>query len=152
MSVTFKAGSILSSMDVQAVVIPVNCVGVPGDGLAKDWATIAPSAAQRYRQYSDNGLMKIGEPVFLPRTFALADREWWVAFPTKNHWRDSSELMEIQLGLSNLTKKIGMFKIKSIAFPLLGAGLGGLSPTVVKEALVNYCGTQIPDVESYIYI
>ena len=152
MSVTFKTGSILSSMDVQAVVIPVNCMGVTGAGLAKDWATIAPSAAQRYRQYAENSMMLIGEPTFFSRSFSMANQQWWVAFPTKNHWRDHSELGEIQIGLVNLTKRIKLFKIKSIAFPSLGAGLGGLSPTVVKEALVNYCGTQIPDVEAYIYI
>lgn len=152
MSVTFKTGSILSPLLAQAIVIPVNCMGVPGAGLAKQWATIAPSAAQQYRERSSNGLMKIGEPLLLGRSQSMDLRDWWVCFPTKNHWQDYSELAEIQIGLSTLTKRLNFFKIKSVAFPLLGAGLGGLSPTVVKEALVNYCGTQIPDVEAYIYI
>lgn len=55
-----------------------------------------------------------------------------INFPTKNHWREQSKIEYIESGLQSLVEAIEHYKIKSIAIPALGCGLGGLDYKEVK--------------------
>lgn len=61
-----------------------------------------------------------------------------INFPTKNHWKEKSKLENIELGLQTLVMTIKELKIKSIALPMLGCGLGGLESKEVKSLFKNY--------------
>ena len=54
-----------------------------------------------------------------------------VLFPTKHHWRDRSDISLISSGLAFYNKFIDV----PAAFPLLGAGLGGLDQNDVLAVL-----------------
>ncbi|KAK0348315.1 hypothetical protein LTR94_037752, partial [Friedmanniomyces endolithicus] len=49
-----------------------------------------------------------------------------INFPTKRHWRGKSRMEDIDAGLVDLVRVIRERKIRSIAIPPLGSGLGGL--------------------------
>lgn len=50
-----------------------------------------------------------------------------INFPTKRHWRDPSQLEDIEAGLIDLAATLTVLNIHSVAIPQLGCGLGGLS-------------------------
>ena len=60
-----------------------------------------------------------------------------INFPTKRHWRDKSRLEDIQAGLKSLAVAIDKYKIKSIAIPALGCGLGGLDWRHVQSLIMR---------------
>jgi hypothetical protein len=60
-----------------------------------------------------------------------------INFPTKRHWRGESRIEDIDTGLVDLSKVIKEYQISSIAVPPLGAGLGGLDWSIVKEKIVS---------------
>ncbi|WP_396652128.1 macro domain-containing protein [Megamonas hypermegale] len=49
-----------------------------------------------------------------------------INFPTKIHWKNSSQLSFIDKGLDALILAIYKYDIKSISIPMLGYGLGQL--------------------------
>ena len=112
-----------------AIVNPVNCVGVSGKGLAKEFAVRYPDENQLYRAACNKGLITTGTGFAVGRLTRIQEIDnvrFIVYFPTKNHWRNPSKLQYIQDGLADLLTFCEEKKIKSIAMPKLGCGLGGL--------------------------
>lgn len=132
MTIIYTQGDILEDMS-QAIVIPVNTVGVPGAGLARAWAKRDLQAAKLYKALCKLERIKIGEVA----TITNEDR-LWVLFPTKEHWKDPSKLEWIEDGLIHLSQVIKDLQLKSIAIPALGCGLGGLDWEDVKPLMQAY--------------
>lgn len=145
-------GNILASK-CDTIVTTVNCVGIMGKGIAKT-LRLLDSQQRLYPTYVFN--YHSGEPD-LGKLFlysGLSNSRIWdkktLLFPTKNHWRNDSKMEYLEMGLKNFvnraqTIKNGRFilsepglKIKSIAFPLLGAGLGGLDKNKVLDLMYEY--------------
>ena len=65
-----------------------------------------------------------------------------INFPTKRHWREKSILDDIRTGVLALAEEIRQRKIRSIAIPPLGCGLGGLlvrvTPPTQPNARANF--------------
>jgi O-acetyl-ADP-ribose deacetylase (regulator of RNase III) len=61
-------------------------------------------------------------------------------FPTKRHWRDPSQLEDVQSGLEALARELCARHIQSVALPALGCGLGGLSWSVVRPLIEREFG------------
>lgn len=101
----------------------VNCVGVMGKGIAQEFKKRYPDMYRQYKIDCEHGRMKVGEPVFYTDLFGHSV----VNFPTKNHWKSPSLLKDIEKGLDTFLKKYEQWGIKSIAFPPLGCGNGGLA-------------------------
>lgn len=118
--ITFKTGSIFDS-DAQAIVNPVNTVGVMGAGLAKDFKMKYPHMYAEYLSLCYGNRMKPGCVKYIEDTDKII-----VPFPTKRHWRDPSELRFIEEGLKHFCSTYASHGIQSVAFPRLGCGLGGL--------------------------
>lgn len=60
-------------------------------------------------------------------------------FPTKLHFRDPSELEYIEAGMQKFVQTYAAKGIKSVAFPRLGCGLGGLDwDTQVNPLMKEY--------------
>lgn len=117
----YVAGNILDS-DCEALVNPVNCVGASGAGLAKRFAFRWPGYERTYRAACKRGQVKLGEVGWFP----IEDGRRIIAFPTKDHWRNPSQIEWIKGGLKSLHDLIERDGIKSIAIPALGCGNGGL--------------------------
>ena len=137
-------GNIFDSKCI-ALVNPVNCVGVCGKGLALDFKKKFPQNYVQYKEHCLGGYMRLGRVfITIDSTDSKYDnvRKYIVNFPTKNHWRNKSELSNIVDGLRDLNDYMsssGIYSsIISIAFPLLGCGLGGLSKEDVIQLIRNF--------------
>lgn len=115
------------------IVNPVNCVGVMGAGLALEFKNRYPEMFKLYRSLCKNNILILGNPYICDRNAIHADHDI-ILFPTKMHWKEQSKLSYIKAGLEQLLCYFNLFfeyEMKtqeiSIAFPLLGCGLGGLN-------------------------
>lgn len=135
--IQFKTGDILEE-DTEAIVNTVNCVGVMGRGVALQFKNAFPENFKAYEVACKKNLVKPGK-MFTIETNRLTNPKYIINFPTKRHWRGKSRIEDIQSGLEDLVQEVCDRKIKSIAIPPLGSGLGGLDwnkvRTLIEEAL-----------------
>lgn len=131
MAITYTDASIFD-LDVQALVNPVNCVGISGAGLAKEFARRYPDNDLRYRDACLKHLIVPGRGLI---TQGNPDGKFIVNFPTKRHWRDASRIEDVVRGLRNLHRELVRREIESVGMPALGAGLGGLHWPSVQHAI-----------------
>lgn len=131
-------GSIFDSQ-CECIVNPTNSIGVMGAGLARDFIRRFPDSCNLYNEISRRLLAEHGEALMEPWINSSIDERWFVMmFATKINWRHPSRLDYLE---ENLPKAIALLKerqIKSVAFPLLGAGLGGLSKQEVLEVMTRH--------------
>lgn len=64
--------------------------------------------------------------MFVTEVTELIAPRWIINFPTKEHWRDPSQLAWIETGLKDLRRFLTGHGVRSVATPALGAGNGGL--------------------------
>ena len=135
--------------DVEALVNPVNCVGVMGAGLAKQFKEKYPRYFQFYTACCKAEIIYLGN-VHIYETEAKTSHRYLISFPTKRHWKDVSEYPVIKEGLIDLCSVISAFRIASIAIPALGCGLGGLDWEEIKPLIYTILGN-LEDVEILLY-
>lgn len=132
-------GDIFSTPHKYAIVVPVNTQGVAGAGLAKEVAKRYPEWEQRYQRAFHGE--PAGQKVCL-HYIAECERNFWVSFPTKTHWRDTTSVSAIEAGLELLTDLLAhahpRWRGVPLAVPALGCGLGGamwedIFPLLVKH-------------------
>ncbi len=119
--------------DAQVLVNPVNLVGVMGAGLAKEFKDKYPEMFNEYKEECSNGSFKEGELLLYK-----SNNQWILNFPTKHDWRDMASIELIEKGLQNFVDTYEANGIKSIVFPRLGCGLGGLDWEVVGPMMHKY--------------
>lgn len=132
-------GNLLKQEDVDAIVNTVNCVGVMGKGIALQFKKKWPDNFKAYASACKSKEVKLGQ-MFTFELGALATPRFIVNFPTKDHWRSTSKIEDVESGLQSLVEHIARLDIRSIAIPPLGCGLGGLSWSEVKPLIVKYLG------------
>jgi O-acetyl-ADP-ribose deacetylase (regulator of RNase III) len=133
--ISYRDDSIFDS-HADAIVNAVNCVGVMGAGLAKAFADRYPRMEADYIYYCNEGLLRPGT---LHTYYSnLEDEPVIVNFPTKDDWKNPSELLFIDSGMEALTQLVRKFKLKSVAIPALGCGLGGLEWIDVHEIICHW--------------
>ena len=123
MPIFYNHGDIFES-NADAIINTVNCVGVMGAGLAKQFKERYPHNYTNYANACKTGKVEIGK-MYIPNV--LSPNKIIVNFPTKKHWRSPSQLSYIDDGLTALREYIDSAPIQSIAIPPLGCGLGGLN-------------------------
>ncbi len=113
----------LFATQAQTRVNTVNCVGIMGKGVAQEFKRRYPAMFEHYAERCARKQVRLGEPyLYCDRSGVLI-----VNFPTKDHWRSPSRLADIERGLNYFVKHYAQWGIKSVAFPPLGCGNGGLS-------------------------
>jgi O-acetyl-ADP-ribose deacetylase (regulator of RNase III) len=129
--IIYKQGSLFdSSADVY--VNAVNCVGVMSKGIALEFKNRYPKMYEWYREEC------------LARRVTIGKIQCWFScvfilnFPTKNHWRDKSKLEDIEAGLQDFVDWANTYGFRSVAFPKLGCGNGGLDWQDVKPLMEKY--------------
>lgn len=118
-----KSGSIFDypTTGLKALVNPVNCVGTMGAGLALAFKRRYPDMFKEYVTLCKTGQITVGK-VWC----------WWavdhfvINFPTKDDWRNSSQLSWISDGLDDLAIHATMMNMQSLLIPALGCGHGDL--------------------------
>jgi O-acetyl-ADP-ribose deacetylase (regulator of RNase III) len=137
--------------DADALVNTVNCVGVMGKGLALAFKQSYPAMFEAYRADCRRGLVATGR-MYVWANPNGSNPRLIINFPTKQHWRDRSQLEWIASGLEDLVDVIGTRRITSIAVPPLGCGLGGLHWPAVRELIHWAFTTNAPDVDLRLYL
>lgn len=141
--IQYKTGNILDS-GAEAYVNPVNCVGVMGAGLAKQFKKRFPDNFKEYKSECDRMEVMLGKCLFFDyRNVINLDISknypvWIINFPTKYHWKDQSKIECIEQALDDMIIQAninGHGGIYSIAMPRVGCGLGGLEWEDVKAML-----------------
>lgn len=140
-----KDGNIFDSK-CYCLVNPVNCVGVMGKGLAKEFKERYPIAYNLYLDYCKNGELKPGTL----RCCKTIDR-YIMFFPTKTHFKFPSSIEYIKSGLDYFVRNYKFLEpqmIRSFAFPMLGCGCGGLKKADVLSLMIE----KLKDLDVYIEI
>ena len=127
-----RRGDLLRT-DADALVNTVNCVGVMGRGVALQFKRAFPGNFKAYAAACKRGDVQPGR-MFVYETGQLEPR-FIINFPTKRHWRGRSRIEDIASGLTALKGEIRRRKIKSLALPPLGSGLGGLNWSDVRPLI-----------------
>ena len=140
----YEKGNIFDEPN-QVIVNPVNCEGAMSRGLALAFKEQYPGMFAVYKQECQSGKLRVGKP-----TLYKSSSPWILNFPTKDHWRLPSKLEYIETGLQYFIATYQKDDIISIAFPKLGAGLGGLPWNEVGPLMAKYL-SQL-DIDVYIYI
>jgi len=143
--IKFVTGNLLDAK-VDALVNTVNTVGVMGKGLALQFKKAFPANAKAYEAACRRGEVQIGK-MFIFEAGGIVLPRYIINFPTKRHWRGASKLEYIELGLRDLARVIHDRRIRTIAVPPLGAGLGGLDwetvRPLIERALSDVSGVDI---------
>src|SRR6266508_569402 len=143
-----KSGDVLRA-DAEALVNSVNCVGVMGRGVALQFRKALPENYEAYRKVCDRKELRPGT-VFVHDLNRLTNPRYVINFPTKEHWKAKSRIEDIETGLGALVREVRARKIRSIAMPPLGCGLGGLRWAKVKP-LIEEAFRKVPDVRVLLY-
>jgi uncharacterized protein YwgA/O-acetyl-ADP-ribose deacetylase (regulator of RNase III) len=118
----------------QTWVNTVNCVGVMGKGVALGFKQRFPEMFADYERRCRNGEVRLGRPYL----FKQLVEPWILNFPTKQHWRQVTNLQDIIGGLEYLEARYKDWGIKSLAVPPLGCGNGQLEWRVVGPTLYRH--------------
>lgn len=139
---------------MQTLTISVNCVGIMGKGLASTAKYRFPDLYVKYQDVCKKKRLKLGQPYIYKRESSVfedlsdqylylekidnSNQTWFLLFPTKNHWKNKSEIKDIEEGLKWLCRNYKQEKIESLAMPALGCGLGGLNWKEVGPLMCKY--------------
>jgi O-acetyl-ADP-ribose deacetylase (regulator of RNase III) len=124
--ITFKKEDIWET-DAEAIVIPVNCVGVAGAGLAEQAKNKHPEWFKQYQRTCRELKPVAGQTEGITFKFINAY--------TKNHWKESSKYSDVATCIWKIAKSKHQYK--SIAIPALGCGFGNLKWEVVRNFMVE---------------
>ena len=119
--------NIFTLKNVEAIVNPVNCCGVMGKGLAKQFADVYPDMVPLYVEKCNNRKLVIGSlHIYSPHYLVPTLPKFVVNLPTKDHWRNPSTLDMVETSIKVLVRWINSINLTSIAIPPLGCGCGML--------------------------
>ncbi len=131
--IEYRQGDILQA-DAEALVNTVNCVGIMGRGIALQFKNSYPANFKAYKAACEHGEVQPGR-MFVFETGQLTNPKYIINFPTKRHWRGKSRMEDIEAGLRALADEIRLRRIRTIALPPLGSGLGGLNWRDVRSRI-----------------
>ena len=137
--IVHEPGSDIFQSPASALVNPVNCVGVMGAGLAKQFRHRFPEMHNAYRNDCLQNRIRPGRIA----TYQEGNRTI-VCLPTKRHWKQPSRTTDVRDGLLDLARWCRENECASVAVPAVGAGLGGLPWTRVAD-LIRQAAQAMPD-------
>jgi O-acetyl-ADP-ribose deacetylase (regulator of RNase III) len=146
--VELKQGDILAA-DAEALVNTVNCVGVMGRGIALQFRKAFPENFKFYEAACNRDEVRPGR-VLVFETGLLTGPRFIINFPTKKHWRGDSRIEYIDAGLKSLIEEVRSRRIRSIAVPPLGCGLGGLDWNQVRPRILK-AFSDLPEVSVLLF-
>jgi O-acetyl-ADP-ribose deacetylase (regulator of RNase III) len=144
--IEYVHGNILES-DCEAIVNTVNCYGKMGRGLALAFKRRFPAMYLAYKCACDGDRVRIG----FMHLWQNPKGGWIINFPTKDHWRQPSQMDWIILGLQDLARIVKEKTIRSIAIPPLGCGLGGLHWYQVRAEIKRVHDQDLHDIRVVVY-
>ena len=144
MATRILVGDLLRSQ-AQTLINTVNCVGVMGKGIALEFKNHFPDMYQDYIERCNRHEVKPGQP-YAYRTLLPPQI---INFPTKDHWKLSSKLSDIEHGLEYLLAHYKEWDVQSLAIPALGCGNGQLEWRAVGPLIYRFAKQMDIPVELY---
>jgi len=141
-----KKGNIFQTT-CEALVNPVNCMGVMGKGLAYEFRLRYPDLYQEYKKQCEKNQIQIGKLWI----YKAKDGKVIVNFPTKYHWKYPSKIEYLEKGLKNFVEIYKQEGITSIAFPVLGSENGKIPLQVALNVMKMYLQNLDLKIEIYIF-
>lgn len=152
--ITILIGNLFNSK-CQTLVNTVNCVGIMGKGIALEFKKRFPAMFIDYQKKCKSQEVILGRPYLYKGKeeikqstfFDFESKEnklnssvnhWILNFPTKDHWRSTTSLNDIIIGIEYLLKHYKKWGIESMAIPPLGCGQGQLEWRIVGPTLYRY--------------
>ncbi|MBI9031217.1 macro domain-containing protein [bacterium] len=133
---------------MQTLVNTVNCAGVMGKGIAKEFKRRYPDMFEEYKNLCEAKEIKLGQLTIYDAKDIFSYNKI-LNFPTKDHWKSPSKLTDIVTGLDYFIENYQKWNITSIAFPPLGCGNGGLKWSYVGKIMYQKLYTLPIDIEIY---
>lgn len=143
--IIYTTGDLLKS-SAEALVNTVNCEGYMGKGIAYQFKLQYPENNKDYVSACKKGMLKVGKLHYFYEKGKII-----INFPTKNKWREKSNIQYIKDGLDELVLLINKLKITSIAIPPLGSGNGGLIWSEVKLIIEEKLSSLNNNIQILIY-
>lgn len=130
MSIEFVKGDLLASDQLEAIAHGCNCAGAMGKGIAKEIRARWPRMYDGYRRLCQERKFNLGD-VF------VWDGPEKVIFNlgTQQSWKSRAELWAIEHSVKTMLEIAESKGITNIGIPRIGAGLGGLDWTQVKDSI-----------------
>lgn len=145
-------GETIMKSRMQTITNTVNCVGVMGKGVALRFKNAHPTNFEDYVRRCSRNEVQPGVP-YVFRADSKRDKpelQLILNFPTKNHWRNPSEIEWVEGGLAILAQRYDEWGIKSLALPPLGCGNGGLDWVDVWPLIDRYLGAIGIEIEVWV--
>lgn len=130
--IRYYEGTVFNA-NAEAIVNTINCKGVMGAGIALEFQLRYPKMFERYVDMCKKGEIKIGKVDYYVESKPII-----INFPTKYDFKFPSKIQWIEQGLNNFVNTYLSYDIKSVAFPKLGAGRGGLEWEEVRLLMERY--------------
>lgn len=133
------------SYQVDAMINTVNCIGVMGAGIAKQFKKKYPKMFLEYQELCSEQRIQPG----ILHTYQT-EGLLIINLPTKTHPRLPSKYEYVEQGLLSLKDfLIKHPELRSITLPALGCGLGGLRWERVSAMITEYLG-ELP-IDIYVF-
>lgn len=132
--IIYSEGTVFNT-DAEAIVNTVNCKGVMGAGIALEFQLRYPKMFEQYVDMCEQGDIRIGRV-----NYYVEETPIIINFPTKYDYKYPSKIEWIEQGLKSFIDTYELHGVKSVAFPKLGAGRGGLDWRQVKSLMEQCLG------------
>jgi O-acetyl-ADP-ribose deacetylase (regulator of RNase III) len=146
--ISLTRGNLIEA-NVEALVNTVNCEGFMGKGIALQFKQAFPENYEFYRRACRAGEVTPGRMLVF-ETGSLVNPKYIINFPTKRTWRARSRLEDIAAGLRALVEELRRLRIRDVAVPPLGCGLGGLDWKQVRP-LIEDSLSQLPELHVQLF-
>ena len=144
-----KTESIFNST-AEALVNPVNIVGVMGAGLAHKFKITFPDMYKEYVEKCKDGSLRIGKVHVYKIPDPKTETKYIINLPTKVDWKNNSKINYVERGINALVKELIEREIRSVAIPAIGCGLGELQWVIVYP-LIYSAFDPIYEITAYVY-
>jgi len=133
----FKSGNILLDKS-DAIVNTVNCEGVCGAGLAKEFKLMYEDNFRAYAEFCRQNRLRPGKIcLYIIENSALYPPRAIFNLATKADWQRPSKMQWIKAGIAEIHLFVSTLNYKSVAIPALGCNNGGLNWDKVKLLLIQ---------------
>jgi O-acetyl-ADP-ribose deacetylase (regulator of RNase III) len=122
----YTTGDMFKS-EADCLINTVNCEGYMGKGIAYQFKLLFPENNKDYINACKSGSLRIGKLHYFTE-----NGKTLINFPTKNKWRENSQIEYIEKGLNEFVRLLPTLNVHTIAVPPLGCGNGGLEWSEVK--------------------
>jgi len=123
------------SKHTDVLVCPTSLSGSMRGGLANAFAERWPRMADEYREACSSGQLTVGS---LHIHYDEASKNTIICLPTKDDWRDISNIKDIETGCINLAAYLRDHPTYTVAMPLLGGGTARFDPVDIPQILTRH--------------